>query len=54
MNDRRADGAVHHHQLEQVPGPVASEHQPAHPVIANLLNSDGVVDGVVDIFAAMP
>jgi hypothetical protein len=51
---RRADGAVHHHQFEQVPGPAGSEHQPARRVVANLLDGDGVVDGVADIFARMP
>jgi len=54
VNDRRAGGAVHHHQFEQVPGPVRSEYQPAHRVVADLLDGDSVVDGVVDIFAGMP
>jgi hypothetical protein len=51
VNDRRAGRAVHHHHFEQVPGPVGSEHKPAHRVIANLLDGDSVVNGVADIFA---
>jgi hypothetical protein len=51
MNDRRADGAVHHHQFEQVPGPVRPKDQPADRVVANFVDGDSVDDGVVDIFA---
>jgi len=54
VNDRRAGGAVHHHQFEQVPGPVWPEDQPADRVVANFVDGDGVDDGVVDIFARMP
>jgi hypothetical protein len=50
VNDRRADRTVHHHQLEQVRGPVGSEHQPAHRVVANLLDGDSIVNDVADIF----
>jgi len=49
VNDRRAGGAVHHHQFEQVPGPVRPKDQPADRVVANFV--DGVDDGVVNIFA---
>ena len=51
MNDRRAGGAIHHHQFEQVPGPVWPKDQLADRVVANFVDGDGVDDGVVDIFA---
>jgi len=51
VNDRWADGAVHHHQFEQVPGAVRAKDQPADRVVANFVDSDSVHDGVVDIFA---
>jgi len=51
VNDRRAGGAVHHHQFEQVPGPVWPKDQPADRVVADFVDGDGVDDGVVDIFA---
>jgi hypothetical protein len=51
VNDRRAGGAVHHHQFERVPGLVRPKDQPAARVVADLVDGDGVVDGVVDVFA---
>jgi hypothetical protein len=49
--NRRAGVAVHHHQFEQVPGPVRPKDQPADRVIAHFVEGDGLDDGVVDIFA---
>jgi hypothetical protein len=35
----------------QIPGPVWSQRQPADRVVSRLVDGDGVVDGVVDVFA---
>src|SRR5580700_2920949 len=46
-----AGRAVHHHQFQQVSGPVRAEHQPARRVVTHLLDNDRVVDGVEDVLA---
>jgi hypothetical protein len=39
---------VHHHQLEEVPGPVRTEYEIADRIIGDLLHDQGVADGVLD------
>jgi len=49
--DRWSGRAVQHHQLQQVPGPVWAEHQPAHRVVPHLVDNDRVVDSMKNVLA---
>lgn len=56
MDHCRADGTVHHDELEKVPGPIGTNDEVAQWVLGDLLDNDGVPDGMVDVsfFNAVP
>ena len=49
MDDSRPIRAIQHHQLEQVRGPIRAEHQIAERILADLVDSQGVHECVLDV-----